>query len=394
VSRRDILKYAVAAPIALGLGASSNALGTTDRALADAAFSVAAPTLDQPVSIIGRARWGADESLRRGGPVYDDAVLAGVVHHSATGNDYAPQDSAAIVRSIYVYHTRDLGWGDIAYNALVDRYGQVFEGRFGGISRPVLGSHTGGFNTDTWAVCMIGNFDKEPPPPVQLRAVGQLLGWRLAVAGVDPKAATMLTSAGGPDTRFPAGATPKLPTIFAHRDVGDTECPGNVGYAFLDRIRDIASRFNQPPDDQDVSELLRGGAIDARWQALGGKNGPLGSPNSPEAAGDGSTRYVVFERGAVYWSPPTGAQAVSGAIYDAWATLGYERGRLGLPTSGLLQEPEWIVQNFQHGTLNVDRQTSEVTSVMDGVPAIVPAPPPGGPPVQLERFSPARDRTV
>jgi uncharacterized protein with LGFP repeats len=270
----------------------------------------------------------------------------------------------------------------------------VFEGRFGGIARPVLGSHTGGFNTDTWAVCMIGNFDKEPPPPVQLRAVGQLLGWRLAVAGVDPKAATMLSSAGGPDTRFPAGATPKLPTIFAHRDVGDTECPGNVGYAFLDRIRDIAARYDQPPNDQDVSELLRGGAIDARWQSLGGKNGPLGSPLSPEAPGDGSTRYVVFERGAVYWSPPTGAQAVSGAIYDAWATLGYERGRLGLPTSGLLQEPEWIVQNFQHGTLNIDRQTSEVTSVMDGVPAIVPAPPPGGPPVQLERFSPARDRTV
>jgi uncharacterized protein with LGFP repeats len=393
VSRRAVLKIATAAPIALGLNAASQGFGA-GRALADGARSAAAPVLGQPVSIINRAGWGADERLRRGGPVYDDAVLAGVVHHSATGNDYAPKDSAAIVRSIYVYHTRDLGWGDIAYNALVDRYGQVFEGRFGGIANPVLGSHTGGFNTDTWAVCMIGNFDKEAPPPAQLRAVGQLLGWRLAVGGVNPKAATVLRSAGGPDTRFPAGATPTLPTIFAHRDVGQTECPGNVGYAFLGEIRDIAARFNQPPDAQDVSELLRGGAIDARWRSLGGKSGPLGPPLSPEATGDGSARYVVFARGAVYWSPPTGAQAVSGAIYDAWATLGYERGRLGLPTSGEVQEPEWIVQNFQHGTLNVDRQTGQVTRVMDGIAAAVPAPPPGGPPVQLERFSPARDRTV
>jgi uncharacterized protein with LGFP repeats len=140
--------------------------------------------------------------------------------------------------------------------------------------------------------------------------------------------------------------------------------------------------------------MLRGGAIDARWQSLGGKNGALGAPTSPEAPAGGVTRYVVFERGAIYWSPPTGAQAVSGAIYDAWATLGYERGRLGLPTSGELQEPQWIVQNFQHGTLNVDRQSSAVTSVMDGVPTIVPPPPPGGPPAQLERFSLAHDRTV
>ena len=78
--------------------------------------------------------------------VYDNGVRAGVVHHTAGSNDYAPQDSAGIVRSIYEYHTRTLGWCDIAYNALVDKYGQVFEGRAGGMDRPVEGSHTGGFN--------------------------------------------------------------------------------------------------------------------------------------------------------------------------------------------------------------------------------------------------------
>ena len=60
---------------------------------------------------------------------------------------------------------------------------------------------------------------------------------------------------------------------------------------------------------------------------------------------------------------------------------------LGLPTSGEIAEPEWVHQNFQHGTLNFDRSTGSVVRVVDGIVDQVPAPPPEGPPVQLERFS-------
>lgn len=85
-----------------------------------------------PPRIITRPQWGADESMRCGEPRYDRAVRAGVVHHTAGSNDYAPEDSAGMVRSIYEYHTRTLGWCDLGYNALIDKYGQVFEGRAGG----------------------------------------------------------------------------------------------------------------------------------------------------------------------------------------------------------------------------------------------------------------------
>jgi uncharacterized protein with LGFP repeats len=361
-------------------------------AQADPAWAAAVTAPGQVPHIISRAQWGADESMRGGAPLYDDGIKAGIVHHTASSNDYSAEDSAAIVRGIYGYHTRTLGWGDIAYNALVDKYGQVFEGRFGGITKSVEGSHTGGFNVNTWAVAIIGNFVDVPPTPVQLRSVGLLFGWRLAMDGVDPKGTVRLTSQGGPYTFFPQGVTPVLPSIFAHRDVGGTACPGGVGYASLDRIRDIAARFNKPATSQDLADALQGGAIYARWQAMGGMNGPLGAPTSPETPGEGSTRYVTFDKGAIYWSPTTGAAPVSGAIYDAWASLGFERGALGLPTSAEIQEPEWIVQNFQHGTLNFDRQTSTITRVIDGVPLQLPPPSPSGPPVQLERFSPARNR--
>jgi uncharacterized protein with LGFP repeats len=342
----------------------------------------------QPPAVITRAQWGADESMKCPNTVYDDGVRAGVVHHTAGSNDYSPQDSAAIVRSIYAYHTRTLGWCDIAYNALVDKYGQVFEGRAGGMDRPVEGAHTGGFNKNTWGVAMLGNFEDVPPTPILLRTVGRLLGWRLGLDHLDPRGTVILTSDGGSFTHFPKGATPTLPTIFTHRDVGITECPGNAAYAAMDQIRDIAARFNEPLPPPSLTDQLRGGAILAKWESMGGQNSPLGAPRSLEAAGEGSARYATFDRGAVYWSPQSGAEPLTGAIYDAWASLGYERGVLGLPTSGEIAEPQWIVQNFQHGTLNFDRENATVTRVIDGVPEELPPLPDDGPPVQLERIKP------
>ncbi|MCV7191788.1 N-acetylmuramoyl-L-alanine amidase [Mycolicibacterium brumae] len=341
----------------------------------------------QPPAVISRAQWGADEGLLRcGSPTYDAGVRAAVVHHTAGSNDYSPEESAAIVRSIYAYHTVTLGWCDMAYNALVDKYGQVFEGRAGGLDRPVEGAHTGGFNLDTWGVAMLGDFETEAPTEIQLRNTGRLLGWRLALDHVDPNGTVRLTSAGGAHTFFPAGATPTLPTIFAHRDVGITECPGAVGYTKLAEIRQIAAHFDRPAPPRTLEDQLRGGAIYATWQNTGAGNGLLGMPTSPESAAAGDARYATFERGAVYWSPSTGAKPLTGAIYTAWATLGFERGLLGLPTSREIAEPQWIKQNFQHGTLNFDRETGTVTRVVDGVAQQLPHSD-GAPPVQLERIS-------
>jgi uncharacterized protein with LGFP repeats len=339
----------------------------------------------QPPAIISRAEWGADESLRCGSPQYDNGIRAAVVHHTAGSHDYSPLESAGIVKAIYTYHSKTLGWCDIAYNALVDKYGQVFEGSAGGLTKAVEGFHTGGFNRNTWGVAMIGNFDDVPPTPLQLRSLGRLLGWRLGMDGVDPKGTVELESAGSHYTTFPAGAIAKLPTIFTHRDVGNTDCPGNAAYALMDEVRDIASHVNDPPEE--LINALKGGAIYEHWEAIGGMNSVLGAPTSPEDLTEGDGRYATFAKGAMYWSPETGPQPVTGALYDAWASQSYERGPLGLPTSAELQEPLQITQNFQHGTLNYDRLTGDVSEVIDGITTPLSTQAPSGPTVPPEHFS-------
>jgi hypothetical protein len=75
--------------------------------------------------IVTRSAWGADESIRKGVPLYAPAIRFASVHHTAGPNTYSPAQAAAIMRAIEVYHVKSNGWNDIGYNFLVDRYGTV-----------------------------------------------------------------------------------------------------------------------------------------------------------------------------------------------------------------------------------------------------------------------------
>ena len=182
-----------------------------------------------------RAAWGADESLRRAAPSYASSVRAVVVHHTASSNDYGPADVPRLLRGFYAYHVKSQGWSDLGYNLLVDRFGTVWEGRAGGTDRAVIGSHAGGFNTGTVGVSMIGTYESVAPSAAQLESVAQVAAWRLAAAGVDRLAPVRLVSGGG--TRWPAGTPVSLPTVFGHRQVSATSCPGTRGFAALAGVR-------------------------------------------------------------------------------------------------------------------------------------------------------------
>ena len=92
-----------------------------------------------------RAAWGADESLRRAAPSYGQVQL-GFVHHTDSSNSYTAAQVPAMIRGIYAYHVQSRGWDDIGYNFLIDRFGQTWEGRFGGMDKAVVGAQTLNYN--------------------------------------------------------------------------------------------------------------------------------------------------------------------------------------------------------------------------------------------------------
>lgn len=186
-------------------------------------------------AVLSRAQWGADESWRSEAPRYNTTLEQVHIHHTASGNDYAEADVPGLLRGFYRYHTKSLGWSDIGYNFLVDRFGRVWEGRAGGVDKLVRGAHTLGFNATSTGISVIGNYDSVSPGAPILAAVSQVAAWKLAAYGRDPVGTVAVVSEGSDKYRARRIAT--LPVIDGHRDTNDTACPGGLLYARLPAIR-------------------------------------------------------------------------------------------------------------------------------------------------------------
>lgn len=138
-----------------------------------------------PLSQITRAGWGAAEAPQyvaggESGPFDVEANPAGwlvypeplagwlktvVVHHSGLELYQGPQ-------AIQRLHMRRRGWADLGYHFLIDGLGQLYEGRL----LNIRGAHTGGFNTGSVGVCLLGNFDVVEPAAAQLDTLRTLAG--------------------------------------------------------------------------------------------------------------------------------------------------------------------------------------------------------------------------
>jgi hypothetical protein len=194
--------------------------------------------------VVPRSGWLADESIRRGQPAYADSIRLAFVHHTAGTNVYTREQAPAIVRAIELYHVKGNGWNDIGYNALVDKYGTVYEGRYGGLDRNVVGAHARGFNTGSFGIAYLGDFQTTDPPQPGIDALAQTIAWKLDVAHVDP--VSTLSAVSGGNERFNAGVPVFLRAVSGHRDTGATTCPGERLYARLFAIATEAAAIGLP----------------------------------------------------------------------------------------------------------------------------------------------------
>jgi N-acetylmuramoyl-L-alanine amidase/FlgD Ig-like domain len=322
---------------------------TAGRVTALRAYFVRSPgvrvTVRQPQtaarpSVITRAQWHADESIVRAPPHYADAAHLALVHHTAGSNSYSASQSAAIVRAIEVYHVKGNGWNDIGYNFLVDRYGQIFEGRAGGMTRAVIGAHAEGFNLGSVGVAVIGDYSSATVTPAARAALVSLIAWRLDLDHVDPLSSVVRISTGNP--RYPAGKAVTLHAISGHRDAYPTDCPGANLYAQLPAIRTAVAKTGLPKIYTPAVSGALGGPV--RFTARLSARAPWtvtirGSTGTTVASGTGTGTTVDWTWDAAAAAPDRyrwtiavpQARSATGPIGTAPAALALQQLKV-LPT--------------------------------------------------------------
>jgi hypothetical protein len=210
-------------------------------------------TLDgRSIPVVTRRGWGCDESLRFSGgkelwPEMYVPVKKFVLHHTATKNSYT--DGAAEVRAIYSYHAKTQGWGDIGYNSLVDRFGNVYEGRHGRgegsdreiLSAGVVAGHVSGHNYGSTGLAAIGNSsgkgarDGWSPSPGFYSSVEDMTTLEAGRHYLDPtKRSDFL--------KFDGTWHNGLDNCSGHYQSTGTECPGAALKDYLSTLRSTVSR--------------------------------------------------------------------------------------------------------------------------------------------------------
>ncbi|WP_158609506.1 peptidoglycan recognition protein family protein [Cellulomonas triticagri] len=248
---------------------SSGGLVIRDAAFVPAA--VAAPR------VYSRAEWGA--RAQSCAPDVARTLLAAVVHHTAGSNSYSTVAQAMQqIRNDQAYHITGRGWCDIGYNFLVDKWGNVYEGRANSGTQPVIGVHAGGFNTATVGVSMLGDYSGVTPSAGTQESVARVIAWRLSQYHRDPTSTVGYTTLGGENSRYPGGTTLALPVVVGHRDTAYTACPGNAGYAVLGAIKNraraiIGAGFVNPA--ATTTSMGIGGSVSVTGGVITGANWSL-----------------------------------------------------------------------------------------------------------------------
>lgn len=172
------------------------------------------------------------------------------MHHTAGDADFNTNSidtSKANVRAIQNLHMDSRGWSDIGYHFLVDKLGNIFEGRSGSMGSLPRGAHDS-CNDNSFGFNCMGNFvpGHNSPTSSQLSRLYDVVAWRMP----------------GGFTGFGGGTyngNPGVGYICGHRNVVSTACPGDNLYAKIgpnlsggEMRTDVNKRivgYNNPPYD-------------------------------------------------------------------------------------------------------------------------------------------------
>ncbi len=228
LSRRDAIAASLVAASLLAVA------GVSRAAAAPLGPAVPAVEVLPGLSIYPRAAWGAALPPRR--PIEVETPLFLLVHHTASSNSYS--SAAALIQATYAFHTSSAkGWSDVCYEFFIGRDGDVWEGRAGALTGPVVADATGGSQGFAQLICLLGDFTSQLPTAAAQASLVNVLAWLADRYSIDisPGATTSFVSRGS--QRWAAGTPVTTATIAGHRDMSYTACPGDALYPALPDIR-------------------------------------------------------------------------------------------------------------------------------------------------------------
>ena len=126
------------------------------------------------LSIYPRAAWGAN--LPPTGPIDVESPQFLLVHHTASSNSYS--SAVSLIQATYAFHTSAAkGWSDVCYEFFIGRDGDVWEGRAGALTGPVVADATGGNQGFAQLICLLGDFTSQPPTAAAQTSLVKVLAW-------------------------------------------------------------------------------------------------------------------------------------------------------------------------------------------------------------------------
>ena len=316
--------------------------------------------------------WAYDTSGCKSGPRQSSNIQALIVHHTVNDNNYSPGEVDDLLRAIYYAHVHVNGWCDVGYNFIVDRFGTIWEGRSGGIDKPIIGGHAKGFNTSTVGVALLGQHHSSanppavPPSEATERAVEQLANWKLGLHGVDPAGMTWLRNQSSSGKhKLDAGEQHLVRTVLGHGDVGYTACPGDHGLVLARGLVDslAENRDTEPPYEaeywtpgisgpgvltvDDIGGLRSGGSLglpgagsvdnDAVWPDLA--DAAVARSVAAVRSGGSAKGYVLSSDGELH--PFGGASTVASGPWVGQSVIEVDIKPDGLGSSDLLGG--WVI---------------------------------------------------
>lgn len=262
-------------------------LGTTTTTKESKPLAAAQAATPMP-TIRSRAAWGADEKIRdKSAPDYGK-VQGAVVHHTAGSNSYTKAEVPSVIRAIYAYHVKALKWRDIGYNVVVDKWGRAWEGRWGGLTRNVVGAHALNNNSTTFGVSVLGNFESAAASAAVVETVSRVIAWKFSLNHVVPTGTRTFTTN--------TGKKVVKPKVVGHRDVGQTACPGRNLYAKMGTIR---TRVNAVMKNAGLKPTISASAVPTTYTVGGNRTDVAVAVTASGRVPTGSVQIVDTERGDV-----------------------------------------------------------------------------------------------